>query len=269
MTFKKEILLSRAREALLEEAIPVQLDQEKPLPSDPQISENDSASALPEKVGGLLSEFLTGYEKEPILRALVQLLFPFGGPTDFLLAWKATNSYQRRVQALLESVVLSVSTLEERTYNKEFLYSEEFFELLGTCIEIVARTVSENKRKHVAAFLVGIIRKGQTHDLSQQIAEDLRALQDFHLQMLASIPAILVSNIRAPETERSAPKVIDVHKWKEVVGMDWAVFNKGKTDLERLGFITYDSEATAWAGGDIGNYRPTGYFTIFKDSLAA
>lgn len=50
--------------------------------------------------------------------------------------------------------------------------------------------------------------------------------------------------------------------------MEWAVFSKGRTDLERLGFIRYDSEATAWAGGDIGSYRITGYFTIFKDSLA-
>jgi hypothetical protein len=161
---------------------PAALNEEKLIPGENQISENNSSGAFTEKVKELLSEFLTAYEKEPILRAIIQLLFPFGGPTDFLLAWKATNSYQRRVQALLESVVLSVSNLEERTLNKEFLYSEEFFELLGTCVEIVARTVSENKRKHVAAFLVGTIKKGQTRDLSQQIAEDLRALQDFHLQ---------------------------------------------------------------------------------------
>lgn len=139
---------------------PVRLIVENPMSGENQIPDNKLPTAFSERVKELLSEFLTGYEKEPILRALIQFLFPFGGPTDFLLAWKATNSYQRRVQALLESVVLSVSNLEERTLNKEFLYSEEFFELLGTCIEIVARTVSENKRRHVAAFLVGTIKRG-------------------------------------------------------------------------------------------------------------
>ncbi|MBC8029040.1 MAG: hypothetical protein H7Z16_02930 [Pyrinomonadaceae bacterium] len=244
------------------------LNEEKLMPSETQISENNSPGALTEKVKELLSEFLTGYEKEPILRALVQLLFPFGGPSDFLLAWKATNLYQQRVQALLESVVISVSNLEERTLNKDFLYSEEFLELLGTCIEIVARTASERKRKYIAAFLVGTIKSGQAHDLSQQIAEDLRVLQDFHLQMLTSVPDSLLPNVLAPVDERASHRVIDLHKLRAIVEMDWAVFSKGRTDLERLGFIRYDSEATAWAGGDIGNYWITGYFTIFKDSLA-
>jgi len=236
--------------------------------SKTQISANNPTGTFIERLKELQSEFLTGYEKEPILRAMVQLLFPFGGPTDFLLAWKATNSYQRRVQALLESVVLSVSNLEERTLNKKFLYSEEFFELLGTSIEIVARTVSENKRRQVAAFLVGTIKRGETHDLSQQIAEDLRVLQHFHLQMLASLPESLIPNILAPVAERASDRVIDLHKLRAIVDIDWAVFNKGRTDLERLGFIRYDSEATGWVGGDMGNYRTTGYFTIFKDSLA-
>lgn len=224
---------------------PAILNDKKLMPGELQISANNPTGSFIKKVEDLRSEFSTGYEKEPILRALIQLLFPFGGPTDFLLAWKATNSYQRRVQALLESLVLSVSNLEERTLNKEFIHSEEFFELLGTCVEIVARTVSEDKRKHVAAFLVGTIKNGQTHDLTQQISEDLRVLQDFHLQMLAAIPDSLVPNILAPVDERTSNQVIDLHKLREFVGMDWVAFNKGRTDLERLGFIKYDSEATA------------------------
>jgi len=236
--------------------------------TDNQVPEKSSSGAVLERVRGLLGEFVEGYEKEPVLRALIQCLFPFGGPTDFLLAWKATNSYQERVQALFESIVLSVSNLEEQTLNMEFLYSEEFFEILGTCVEIVARTASENKRRYVAAFLAGTIKQGQIHDLSQQIAEDLRVLQDFHLQILASLPDSLVPNVLAPEKERTLHRVIDLHKLREIVVMDWAVFNKGGTDLERLGFIKYDSEATSWVDGDIGNYRITGYFTMFKDSLA-
>src|SRR6266567_8720654 len=130
--------------------------------------EENRASTVIERVKGLLDEFVIGYEKEHILRALIQLLFPFVGPTDFLISWKATNLYQHRVLALFESIVLSVSNLEEQTLSMEFLYSEKFFELLGTSVEIVARTASENKRRHVAAFLVGTIKQGQTHDLSQQ-----------------------------------------------------------------------------------------------------
>ena len=214
-------------------------------------------------------EFCQAYQNEPALRVLIQLLFPFGGPADFLLSWKATNLYQQRVLALFESVVSGVSNLEEQTLRKDFLSSEEFIELLGACVEIVARSANENKRKHVAAFLKGTIKSGKTQDLSQQIANDLRDLQDFHLRFLASIPYSLVPNVLAPSDERAASRVIDLHKLREIVDMDWAVFSKARADLERMGFIRYDSEATGWAAGDIGNYRTTGYFKVFRESLSA
>jgi hypothetical protein len=190
-----------------------------------QLPEKGIADTLTERIRDLLNDYLRGYEKEPILRALVQLLFPFGGPADFLLSWKATNSYQERVLELFENVVRGVSNLEEQTLNKEFLYSEKFLELLGTCVETVARAASEKKRGYVAAFLTGTIKQGQTHNLSQQIAEDLRVLQDFHLRVLASLPDSLKPNILAPD--RTSDRVIDLHKLRDIAGMDWAIFNKG------------------------------------------
>ena len=234
-----------------------------------QLPEKSESGTLTDRAKELLAEFLRGYEKEPVLRALVQLFFPFGGPTDFLLAWKATNLYQERVLELFESIVNSVSGLEEQTLNKEFLYSEDFFEILGTCIETVARTASKNKRRYVAAFLSGTMIQGRTHDLSKQIAEDLRVLQDFHLQILASLSDSLIPNVLAPEKARELDKIIDLHKLKEITGMDWSVFNKGISDIERLGFIKHSSEATAWVGGDVQVCRKTGYFAMFKDTLAA
>ena len=224
--------------------------------------------ALTDRVRELSDEFSQAYQNEPALRVLIQLL-PRGGMVDFLLSQKATNLYQQRVLALFESLISNMSNLEEQTLRKDFLFSEEFIELFETCVEIVARSANENKRKHVAAFLEGTIKSGKTQDLSHQIANDLRDLQDFHLRFLASIPDSLVSNVLATSDERAASRVIDLHKLREIMGMDWAVLSKARADLERMGFIRYDSEATGWAGGDIGNYRTTGYFKVFRESLGA
>lgn len=217
---------------------------------------------------GLVDRMLAWYESQPWLRAVIQAI-PFGGGSaDTLLAWRALNLNKRRVEELLVNISERLSSVEESSLDGEFLQSEQFFDLLRNCADIVARTSSEYKRKHVADFLTGTIVRGQVHDLSQQIAEDLRVIQDFHLQIITSLPQSLVPNVLRSEDIREVDKVIDFHKLREIVGMGWGVFNKGISDLERLGFIRYRSEATSWVDGDVRTCRPTHYLAIFNDAVA-
>ena len=224
-----------------------------------------------------IDKLLVWYESQPWLRAIIQAV-PFipipyvnglGGSVDTLLAWRAVSLNKRRVDELFKNISDKLADIEESSLSKDFLQSEEFFDLLRNCAEIVARTSSEYKRKHVADFLAGTIKQGHIHDLSQQIAEDLRVIQDFHLLILASLAQSLIPNILAPENQRETVKVINLHKLREIVGMDWGMFNKGMSDLERFGFIRYTSEATAWDGGDVKVCRPTQYLAIFNGAVAA
>ena len=218
---------------------------------------------LRKKVSSVIDEYAAGYENEPVLRALVQL-FPLGGPTDFLLGWKATSIYRQRIEELLNTLVAQLAAVEQNSLSRDFIESEDFFAVFVSSLEIAARAVSARKRRHVAQFLFGTIRNGRTHDLSEQIAEDLRVLQDFHLTVLTSIPRSLIPNVLRPN---SNDKVIDSHKLREMTGFDWPIFNTAMSDIERLGFIKHSSEATGWEDGDWQVGRPTHYLKIFNAAI--
>jgi predicted RNA-binding protein with EMAP domain len=218
---------------------------------------------------GLVDRMLAWYGSQPWLRAVIQAIPYGGGPADTLLAWRALNLNKRRVEELFGNISERLSSVEESSLDKEFLQSEQFFDLLRNCADIVAKTSSEYKRKHVADFLAGTIVRGQVHDLSQQIAEDLRVIQDFHLRIITSLPRSLIPNVLRTEGEREKDKIIDFHKLREIVGMEWGMFNKSISDLERFGFIRYTSEATSWVDGDIRTCRPTHYLAVFNNEVSA
>lgn len=194
----------------------------------------------------VIDEYGAGYDNEPVLRALFQLL-PFGAPADFLLARRAMNVYKQRLEELLKTLVDNLSSFERDSLKFEFFESEEFLSIFIRTVELTMRTVSVKKRRHAAEFLSGIIRAGRTDDLSEQIEEDLRFVQDFHLTVLAFIPQSLIQNqLRS----KSADLIIDFQKLRQITGFDWPVFNKSICDLETRGFIKRTSEATGWQGGD-------------------
>ncbi len=202
-----------------------------------------------------------------MLRAALHMIIPFGGIVDTLVTARGHNKHSERILDLLDNLVSDVRRLEIGTEAKGFVESEEFSDLLHTCIDTAARTQSDSKRKHVAAFLAGTIRQRRVDDLSRQIAWDLRTLQDFHLQILISLGKSLVPNVMARGEGRDGSKVIDLHKLQEIAQVEPIAFQKGISDIERLGFIWFTSEGTAWEGGDITTCRITGYFRRFRDTL--
>lgn len=207
---------------------------------------------------------LLWYESHPWIRAVLQAVPYAGGSLDTLLAWRAVYLNKQRAEELFDNISERLSNVEG--LSESFLRSEDFFELFRSCIEVAIRSASKYKRQYVADFLAGTIRQGRTDDLSQQIAEDLRVLQDFHLQILALLPShskgVLTST-------KILVEVIDIQSLQKNTSLDFAVFNKGISDLERLGFIHQTSVGATMEEGSIMVYRPTKYLGVFKDSLAA
>jgi hypothetical protein len=207
-----------------------------------------------EKLRASRDLFIEGYDKEPLLRLLVQLLLPFGSAVDSAIASKAARLHEARVVGLLETVVANLSDLERRSANMEFLNSEEFLEHLETLVRAIARTSNARKRKYITDFLTGTIKRGRMTDLSQQIAQDVGELQDLHLQVLKVLPA-------------KAGSVIDWRSVKHEVVFDWGILNKAIADLVRFGFVHHGSEGTVWGDGDLTISRTTQYLAVFKKSV--
>ena len=192
---------------------------------------NQTPEALPPESfpqDGSFNQVMLWYEKQPWIRAVVQAIPVAGGPADTLLAWRGTYVNQKRVEELFRRVTGRLSQLAESAISREYLASDEFFEILRTCVEAVARAADAQKRKIVADYLASSIERGVFTDLSQQIAEDLKVLQPLHLQIIATLP--------------QEPNV-GVNLNSPLVGleeMNVATYRKGLADLERLGFIRFD-----------------------------
>ncbi len=201
-----------------------------------------------------ISKLLQLYEKSSWLRAIVQLP-PGGGSIDTLLAGKAAGINQKRVEELLENVNYQIEALDGNKINKSFLESEEFFEIFRTAAEIAARSANKEKRRLVAAYLSGAVRNGSITDLSTQILEDMRSMQPTHFQLLAILPIDADQGVNKklpPEALREMPK---------------EVYEKGMADLERYGFIRYNTAGIGTLGGGGGHWETTKYVRIFREHV--
>lgn len=203
---------------------------------------------------GTVAGILEWYERTTWLRALVQLP-PGGGSVDVLLAGKASALNQQRVMQLIELVNAQLEQVKEDQLNKEYLASDEFFDVFRTAAEIVAHSTSNEKRQLVAAYLAGQIRGRPVTDLGAQVLEDLRFLQPIHLQVLAVLPmkgSQGVSKRQVPDGIQEMP--IDVYE-------------KTMSDLERYGFIRYNTDGIGTIGGGGGHWETTEYVRIFREHV--
>jgi hypothetical protein len=137
----------------------------------------------------IIDGILEKYERATWLRALVQLP-PGGGSVDVLLAGRASTLNQQRVEELIANVSMRIDRLSGEQLKREFLASDEFFEIFRTAAEVVAHTASAEKRLIVSDYLSGTIYNGVVTDLGAQVLEDLKFMQSVHLQVLVALPAI-------------------------------------------------------------------------------
>lgn len=201
-----------------------------------------------------IGKYLEWYERATWLRALVQLP-PGGGSVDVVLAGKAAALNQQRVEELLSEVSSRLETQDEMKLDKHFLTSEEFFEVFRTAAEIVARSASAEKRRVVAAYLSDTIANAVVTDLSNQVLEDMRFMQPVHLQVLAALPAVanqVVSKVNPPEQLQKMPA---------------SVYEKTMSDLERYGFIRYNTSGIGTLGGGGGHWETTDYIRVFREHV--
>ncbi len=191
------------------------------------------------------------YEKTTWVRALIQVV-PGGGSLDMLLARRGTELTQQRIENLIFDVDQRLSDVVT-SLNIDFVRSDQVFELFRTCAETVARSASEYKRGIVADFFAGTLRRGFVDDLSQQIAEDIRALQELHLQILVRLPVEA-----AAEVDRGRPE-----------GMSRGVYMKAMADLERMGFVYYVDGYGSPSERSETNWHATEYVALFKEAVLA
>lgn len=211
----------------------------------------DSLARVPSGV----DQAMRWYERQPWLRAVVQAVPPVGGSLDTLLAWRGTALAQARFEEFVASVSARLGHLESASNRDRLLASEEFFELFATTVEAAVGSASSEKRARAAAFMAGTIRSAHLQDLSQQIADDLVALRDLHLRILASLP----------EDPRFG--FLTDARGANQLGMSDEVYAKGLSDLARFGFIRLNTESTGTFDSGPPEWETTEYLAVFRRAI--
>jgi hypothetical protein len=204
-----------------------------------------------------IDQILSWYERQPWLRAIVQMVPVGGGSIDTLLAWRGTHLNQQRIEELFNNVSDRLRNVEERSLHQESIKSEDFFEVFRTCAETAAHTASEYKRARLADFLAGVIVEG-LDDLTAQFAEDLKNLQELDLLLLTVLPTregLAVYKNRPNKYEYEA--------------FDSCTYKKALSNLQRLGLVEPSPSEDHWGEKEGGVLFTTEYLSRFMYAMTA
>ena len=107
-----------------------------------------------------LSAAFQKYSELTLLRAAIAAIPYIGGPIDILLSSKASKITQRRLGEFIDFVTAEMAKLDQQTIDREFIESEEFYDLLMKAFDRSIRTRSTEKKRVYARILRAGVESG-------------------------------------------------------------------------------------------------------------
>lgn len=124
-----------------------------------------------------------GYSKQVELRAAVQLIPWVGGALDTLMSGKGFRIQQQRIEEFLKNLNSRLTKIEDKQDQEA---SEEFFDLVLSVFDGVARTRSKEKRSRFASIIANKIANDAPWEEAETIARLLKELDDIHIKVLST-----------------------------------------------------------------------------------
>jgi len=179
------------------------------------------------------------YNQNTSLRALISAIPYIGSSIDVIITSRAQIIIQQRLNFFLEQLKKDVRTLKESSIDRDYIESEEFFDLLIKTIEYAVKTRHREKitiySRVLRNSLVATFRQGNDPE------EFLLVLVE-----LSPIEIEILKAIYDHEISRSAETEIDGEFWGKYKGIDKILekYGAGFTDptfylkrIERTGLI--------------------------------
>jgi hypothetical protein len=98
---------------------------------------------------------LRAYAESPVIRAAIASIPVIGGPIDAFFGTWGSDVIQHRYDAVLEELRHEAGRLDENKVDRQFLESEEFFDLFAHVLQESARTRHREKIRLYARILAG------------------------------------------------------------------------------------------------------------------
>jgi hypothetical protein len=105
----------------------------------------DRPEHQPKPVVAIAEKVAEAYSSLGILRAVVPYISGVGPAIDAMLGTRGQNIAMRRLQSTIDELKRQAQALDETTVDREFLQSEDFYDLIWRVLEKGQRTVDEEK----------------------------------------------------------------------------------------------------------------------------
>ncbi|MCK4296484.1 MAG: hypothetical protein KAX28_07510 [Candidatus Marinimicrobia bacterium] len=202
------------------------------------------------------------YSERFALRGAICAIPYVGGAIDFILATRGSSIIQNRIQTYIEVLTNQFNDLSEGVISKEYLDSEEFFDLIIKSFEIASKTRGSNKLK----LLSSIVKRSVVKPVNNNMNEDLLYFIDNLNENDVIFMMFLNCNKPNSPKEKSLVSGYIASKLHEInpqESQEVYLFNLMK--LEKLGLLHRNSRISA----NMENipYNTTRYFQILLQYL--
>lgn len=139
------------------------------------------------------------YSNNPVLRSLINLIPYVGGAIDVLITTKIQEISWKRLNNYLDLLQKQFENVNESKIDKDYLQSEEFYDLFLQTARASTRTRSEEKTKLFAKIFKNAITREFNNPLSP---EDLVSIIDNFSENDITFIKILQEYFDSPNVER-------------------------------------------------------------------
>lgn len=101
------------------------------------------------------------YGDQTVVRALINAIPYIGGSIDILLSSSGQSFIQKRIERFIEELNRQVSQLGDNKINKDFLNTEEAFDLIIKAFNAASRTRQQEKLKLYSKIIKGALTEGR------------------------------------------------------------------------------------------------------------
>lgn len=171
-----------------------------------------SKKSVDDAIGTILEK----YSDNTHIRLAVRTLIPYlGDGLDFVFSEGAAKIRAERLNLLLSELEKRLTEIEESKIDKEFLASEEFYEIFTKTMDTAIRTYRKEKIAYLALFLKNSVKKENSETYyKERVLRIIDELSPIHIQILKTIFDIqynehddpTLENIRTPVSNNDLMK---------------------------------------------------------------
>ena len=146
-----------------------------------------------------LSKASQMYSELTTLRAAITAIPFVGGSIDVLISGKAQNIAQKRLETLAGSLKDELNQLKGNQIDKNFLESDEWFDLLMQTFDKTIRTRSEEKIRLFSKVLTGVLASTSKRDTAEEFLNILSELSETEIAIAHIVYELQTVNIKQLE----------------------------------------------------------------------